>query len=115
MIYPVYTYALFAADPLLTDGTISGNWAFGIMAVVCGFFLVRTLNRFEQDLRELTRQVGGLHNGQTEMKTELKGIKERGDIDAQKIADLAVAKLLAMQDAGGRHWPFPNKPRKEEK
>lgn len=107
---PPISFFFASADPILSGGALSSQWVMIIMGAVIGYFLVRTLNRFDDDLKSLNATVNKIMLSQKEQETTMKSMEEKVDkVDPEKIAEIAMAKILAAGGGtGGRHWPFKN-------
>jgi hypothetical protein len=107
MIFPIHAF-FASADPLLATGAVSGQWIMVILVAIVAFFLVRTLNRLETDLKSLTKDVSEIRTSQITQESEMNTIKKSVEsINPERISEIAMAKLLAAGGgAPGRHWPF---------
>lgn len=112
MIYPII---IAGADPILPDGAIGANWGFLILAAIVGFFLWRFMGQVDS----LVKQVAAIDKTQTEMKAQHQSMTQqlseiKQEMDPQQVADIAVAKLLALSGGTGeRLFPFKSKKKDE--
>ena len=96
-MYPVFFYngGILLSDPIIIDGAISVNWLLGILFLIVGFFVVRTLNKLETGMKELNVQVTKLNNDHIEFRADLKKYSSEEYVKGQnvKIAELIYAKI----------------------
>jgi hypothetical protein len=104
-------YYTFLIDTLnsasgINPGGISAEWVFGVCVCILAFFL----HRFVTQIDSLTKQIIAMDKSHASLGAEVKSMASQvKSIDHNKIADIALAKLLIMNGGKmGRDWPFGN-------
>lgn len=79
----------------MIDSPVSGGWVLLLMVAIVGFFFIRTLNKLDDSMKELTGQVQDLRTDHNDLRKDFdnKYTPEYVSGQNQRIAEIIFAKI----------------------